>query len=57
MDEEHNVHKLRANYDIMIENLICECGSETFFISKYLKAVCTECRGFMDSVDLEGNHR
>lgn len=58
MDEANNVISLFPHLTESFDNLICECGSEKFFISVYLKAVCCECYCWMDgNVDLKGSHR
>lgn len=58
MDEANNIVPLFPNRPVTFDNYICECGSEKFFISVYMKAVCVECYCWMDKeVDLEGSHR
>lgn len=53
-----NVVSLFPERTEMFDNLICECNCEKFFISVNLKAVCVECRSWMDGhVDLDGSHK
>ncbi len=53
-DKPSNVIKLRAGYDIIFDNLICDCGCEYFLISVHQRAVCADCRAWMCEVVLSG---
>lgn len=58
MDEQNNVIILFPEFTEYFDNLICDCGSEKFFISVQLKAVCVNCHCWIDGrIDLEGAHK
>lgn len=58
INDENNVISLFPYLNHIFDNLICACGCEYFFLSVNLKAVCVDCRGWMDGcIDLEGDHQ
>lgn len=55
---ENNVVPLFPERTEIFDNLICECGNDKFFISVNLKAVCVDCRAWIDKyIDLSGEHQ
>lgn len=52
-NNKDNVYYLCAPEAILIDTMLCECGNNTFFITEQKKAVCSECRYFVVTADLD----